>query len=242
MNLENIAYQKLVEILKDLAKEKRSKLEELKREYRNLERPDFIWHYLLQSFSTLGNSDGWDGLIGNQKNYLKVTFGSLLKLSPDERLFTLETTLDDAKVRYSKKKARQLAEYFEYIQEMGGLVAVKNKLFSLPSRDAKIEFLKTFKGIGPKYARNILMDVYHPDFRESIAIDSRIESISKEIGLSFKQYKDEEEFYLRVAHGAGINGWELDRLMYNFDKEIIRRIRGKGAFKITVIRRPRKCK
>jgi hypothetical protein len=242
MNSIDEAYQKLVEIMKGLAIEKRSKLEELKTEYKNLDRQDFIWHYLLQSFSTLGNSDGWYGLIGNPRNYQEITFVSLSKLSPYERLYRLEKTLEDAKVRYSRKKANQLADNFDYIQKMGGLVAVKDKLFSLPGRDAKIDFLKTFVGIGQKYARNILMDVYHDDFRDSIAIDSRIDKISKEIGLSFTSYKGHEDFYLRVAHGAGINGWELDRLMYNFNKEIISRIKGKGPFNITVIRRPRKCR
>lgn len=28
------------------------------------DRPDFVWHFLLQSFATMGNSRGWQGLIG----------------------------------------------------------------------------------------------------------------------------------------------------------------------------------
>src|SRR5688500_13227935 len=30
------------------------------------DRPDFVWHSLLQSFATMGNARGWDGLVGNR--------------------------------------------------------------------------------------------------------------------------------------------------------------------------------
>jgi hypothetical protein len=50
----------------------------------------------------------------------------------------------------------------------------KADLCTQPGRDGKIAFLKTFHGIGDKYARNILMDVYHREFRDSIAYDERL--------------------------------------------------------------------
>ena len=56
----------LVSIVKPLAAEKRAFLDELKREHAGLERPDFLWHYLLQSFSTMGRASGWQRLIANQ--------------------------------------------------------------------------------------------------------------------------------------------------------------------------------
>ena len=67
----------------------------------------------------------------------------------------------------------------------------------------------------------MMMDVYQEDFRESIAIDSRIKSISTALGVRFDNYADHENFYLDVAHLAGMNGWELDRLMFNFQNEIL---------------------
>lgn len=104
---------------------------------------------------------------------------------------------------------------------MGGVAAAKERLLGQAGREAKIKFLQSFHGIGPKYSRNMLMDVYHPDFRDSIAIDQRILSISKALGLSFRNYNDHEDFYLRVARDAGLNGWELDRLMYRFTDEFL---------------------
>jgi hypothetical protein len=67
-----------------------------------------------------------------------------------------------------------------------------------------------------------MMIVYHEDFRDSVAIDSRIQSISKMLGLSYspQQYVAHESFYLDVAKRAGVNGWELDRLIFNFRGEV----------------------
>ena len=54
-------------------------------------------------------------------------------------------------------------------------------------KTAKIQFLKTFKGIGQKYARNMMMDVYDKDFRDSIAIDARIDGILDKLGLKLSR-------------------------------------------------------
>jgi hypothetical protein len=215
------ACQRLAAIAKELAHKNRDSLERGKKSISELERDDFIWHYLLQSFATMGNSRGWDGLIGNQENYNKVTFDALARFSPSQRLSVLEPTLRDAKVRMPGQKAMWLARNFELIVEMGGLTEAKKTLLRNSDRKTKIEFLKSFAGIGNKYARNLLMDVYHPDFRDSIAIDARIKAISQALGLSFRGYEEHEEFYLNVAHEAGLNGWELDRLMWKFTGEFI---------------------
>lgn len=65
------------------------------------------------------------------------------------------------------------------------------------------------------------MDVYHEDFRNCIAVDARIKAISKGYGISFRTYSEEEDFYLGVAREAGINGWGLDRLLFNFQTEFL---------------------
>ncbi|HYL31506.1 MAG TPA: hypothetical protein VEU27_16450 [Gemmatimonadales bacterium] len=57
-----------------------------------------------------------------------------------------------------------------------------------------------------------MMDVYHEEFRDSIAVDGRISAISAVLGLRFTSYAEEEAFYIEVAKEAGLNGWELDRL------------------------------
>jgi hypothetical protein len=80
---------RLAEKANFLAKKHREKLNELKAAARDLDQPDWLWHSLLASASTLGNSRGYRGLIENEKNYNKVTFDSLAKLSKQDRGRTL---------------------------------------------------------------------------------------------------------------------------------------------------------
>ncbi|GAB57136.1 hypothetical protein RNAN_0099 [Rheinheimera nanhaiensis E407-8] len=122
------------------------------------------------------------------------------------------------------RKADFILGCFNVVTGMGGLKVAKQNLLSANGREDKMKFLQQFPGIGPKYARNIMMDVYHEDFRDSIAIDVRIKAISEALGLKFKKYQEHEEFFLDVATAAGLNGWELDRLMYNFRDDFEREI------------------
>jgi hypothetical protein len=61
-----------------------------------------------------------------------------------------------------------------------------------------------------------MMDVYHEDFRDLIAVDARIKSLSSALGLSFNSCAQHEAFYLSFAKEAGISGWKLHRLIFNF--------------------------
>jgi hypothetical protein len=119
------------------------------------------------------------------------------------------------------KKASYLNENFKIIEKMGGVEEARELAFSQKGMDAKIKFLKQFQGIGSKYARNIWMDIYHPDFYNNIAIDERIKKITKILGYEFKNYADHENFYLDIAKEAGLQGWELDRLLYQFNNEFV---------------------
>jgi thermostable 8-oxoguanine DNA glycosylase len=214
------ARNRLVAVVRTLAIEKKAELERLKQEHRGLTRSDFIWHYLLVSFSTMGRASGWHGLIGNKNNYQRVTYNVLAALSLEARRSQVRQVCKVAGMRMPDKKADYILGCFDYIKQLGGPEAAKAKLLAQPGREAKIRFLQTFHGIGPKYARNIMMDVYHEDFRNSIALDIRIKAISGALGLSFSSYAEHEQFYLNVARDSGINGWELDRLLFNYRAEV----------------------
>jgi hypothetical protein len=56
---------------------KRPLLESQKAHYADLQRDDFLGHYLPQSFATLGGVSGWDGLIGNEDNYRQMSYDFL---------------------------------------------------------------------------------------------------------------------------------------------------------------------
>ena len=213
----------LANVARALALEKKFELEEMKACERHLDRPDFLWHILIQSFGTMGRAKAWANL-SKPENYDRLKYDSLAVLSDSQRLSFAERVFRDAKVRMPSKKAKYIVGCFERVSELGGPEPAKNELLRQSGRDAKIRFLKTFPGIGDKYARNILMDVYHSDFRDCIAIDARIKGISKKLGLEFGTYLEHEQFYLAVARDAGLNGWELDRLIFNFTHEFSSRI------------------
>ncbi len=189
------------------------------------EREDFVWHLLLQSFATWGSSRGFDGLINTEENYRRVTYGRLKEIPAGRRPGHIEEVLRDANVRYPESKSKYLSENVELISEMGGLQAAREEALGQTGAEAKIEFMKQFKGIGDKYARNIWMDARHPDFQNKIALDQRIRGITELLGREFSSYEAEEGFYLSVAEEAGLSGWELDRLLYNFTEHFEASIR-----------------
>jgi len=221
-----VSRDRLVVVMRQLAAEQRAKarLDQLKADAAGLDRPDFVWHYLLQSFATMGRASGWDGLIGNVENYRLVTYEALVRLTPEAREEQVRRACRIAGIRMPDKKADYILRCFVYVAKLGGPEAAKAELLSLPGRDAKIRFLETFPGIGPKYARNIMMDVHHADFRDSIAIDVRIRAISTALGLSFPTYEEHEQFYVDVARRAGLSGWELDRLLFHFRGDVEERL------------------
>ncbi len=180
------------------------------------QRQDFVWHILLQSFATWGGAKGKEGLIDNRDNYDRVTFDALSDLDTDKRLAALIEVFRAAKIRYAGMKAKLMARNYDLMAKMGGPVEVKRQALAQEGKEAKIAFMKRFHGIGPKYARNIWMDVYHPDFHDTIAVDLRIKRVTRALGYAFKTFKEEEQFYQEIAEEAGLEGWELDRLLYNY--------------------------
>jgi hypothetical protein len=108
---------------------------------------------------------------------------------------------------------------------MGGAKMSESQLFSQDGREGKIRFLRQFRGIGPKYSRNIMMDIYHSEFRQSIAVDSRLKDILNELGILKGRYEDFEQFFLDVAHECNLDGWEIDRILYNFKDDVLKLLR-----------------
>ena len=170
----------------------------------------------------MGNSRGRIGLIENQDNYNKLNYDVLNTLSESKRFAQIKAICWKAKIRMPDAKAEYINNCFIKIKGLGGPLEAKSILLNKVGRDSKIQFLKTFSGIGDKYARNMMMDVYHEDFRNSIAIDSRIKNILKSWNFTFSNYKETELFLLEIAKEVDLSGWELDRLMYNFESEFTR--------------------
>jgi hypothetical protein len=183
-------------------------------------RPDFIWEALLLSVSTLGGVRG-ARLVHDERLHKRVTYAALEKRSPTERERILHDALREATVRMYSIKTGWLAKNFTRIKADGGPAAVKRNLISCKGTDAKIKFLKTFHGIGDKYARNLMMDVNHPEFRDSIALDVRVNRFLDALQVTLHTYREKESFFLSAAHEAGLNGWQLDRMLFNHTDDVL---------------------
>jgi hypothetical protein len=218
--------EQLVGVVHEVADRHRLRLEQLKERAADLERPDFLWHHLLQSFSTMGSSRGWAGLIGTPERYDRVRFDVVAPLAGPDRVRHLEGVLREAKVRMPHQKAVWLDKNCQRILERGGLEACRRELLATLGRKGKIAYLRGFYGIGPKYARNIMMDVFHPDFREAIAVDARIEQVLQALGVRLTRYEEKEAFWVDVARRASLPPWELDRCLYEFTKEVLAGLEG----------------
>lgn len=224
--------QLLVEILWELAQEKRTRLEELKiAEQENVKREDWVWHALLEANASQGNNRGYEGLILTPANYARVAWDALRQVKRSDRLAAIEAGLRAGSVRMPARKAGFLDDNYDMIESMGGPAEAKRRLFGAAGREGKMTFLKAFKGIGDKYARNIMMNLHHPDFRDSIAIDERIKKVSEAAGLTFDTFEEHEGFYLGVAREAGLEGWEVDRLIFHFATEVMAQLGGGGLQK-----------
>jgi hypothetical protein len=201
-------------------------LRQRKSEGRRLQRrSDLVWHLLLQSFATMGNSRGSTGLFGTPNLAAQVSYASLQRWPPAARRLRIEMVLRKAKVRMPAQKAAWLAANFASIAKAGGINAVTQKALGLATREQKYQFMDAFEGIGPKYARNVWMDIYDPLFRDAVAIDERIKSITSALGYSFKTYDDHENFYRDIAREARLEPWEVDRLLYHFRDDFLAAIR-----------------
>lgn len=208
------AHDRLVSVVGRLYADNRGMLESSKANLKSFERPDFIWRYFLLSMATWGSASGAKRFVHDPDSYRLVAWETLAALTPSQRQAQVMNACISAGLRYPSRKADCILKCFDLIAQMGGPEAAKALLCDENGCEAKIKFLQRMPGIGPKYARNMMMDVYHPEFRECIAVDTRIKAISKALGLSFSTYKEHEDFYLAVAHSAGLEGWELDRLLF----------------------------
>ena len=186
-------------------------------------RSDMIWYEIVLSLSTMGHSRG-AVLATNKSKYETVTYNTVVDIDTEDRPEYFESALRESNVRYPNKKARWLSENILLIENMGGISAANEAFRQAGGRNEKMSFLKQFMGIGDKYARNIGMDLHHPDFRDTIALDDRIRGLSNSLGLRFDDYDTHEEFYRDTAKQLELTPWELDRILYNFEEEIRQRI------------------
>jgi thermostable 8-oxoguanine DNA glycosylase len=222
----NVSYAEersaLADVARDVYRRHKKDLQRMKDEAETLtESPDSLWNAIVGAYSTWGSSRGWAKLVEDPENRAKLAYQPLAQLSAAKRYRQIREVLRGVGVRWPNKKSDYLAACFQQIEDMGGPEQAARLLFRQDGTRAKIRFLMSLHGIGPKYARDIMMNTYHEDFRDTIAVDARIKQVSQCLGLSFSGYAEEEGFYQEVAEEAGIEGWDLDRLVYNYTQDFL---------------------
>ena len=173
---------------------------------------------LCQSFATMGNARGWDGLIGNEENYNKVTFEALSALDRVERLEHLDEVLRASKVRMPAKKAVWLDLDYEMIIEMGGPEAARRQALAQDGREGRS--LTTL----PRHRRQVRQEHLdgrlpprlprrHSRGRAHQARNGSLELVQELPRTRALLPGDREE--------ANLEGWEVDRLLYNHRGEFL---------------------
>ena len=180
--------------------------------------PDFVWKGILRCFAT------WGGVpkgLDFDSRYKQVKYADLIELPRREQKRRLKGAFWDKWGRLQNDKLKYALNNLTKIYKLGGSTSASRQALKCKGPEAKIAFMKKFDGVGDKYARNIWMDVYHPDFRDSIAVDQRLKIVLEALGRNTekgtsKAYKEHETFFRDIAKRSGVSAWELDRLLFNF--------------------------
>jgi thermostable 8-oxoguanine DNA glycosylase len=221
---------RLVSFLRNLPPDVLENLNRRKTEGQTIRsRPDWLWYSLITSFSTMGNSRGYAGLMADPEILKSISYDNVAPLTPLKQRSIIEAALKRATVRMYRQKTEWLTSNFKIIEKMGGVSLANKQAFSQPGRAAKIAFLQQFHGVGDKYSRNIWMDIYDPDFHDAIAVDDRIKKVSAALGVPFSRYADHERYYQSLAGEVGMQPWELDRVLYGFQTEVLNTISASQA-------------
>lgn len=180
-------------------------------------RPAVVWLLLLQSAATMGGSRGWEGLFQHPILPSLISFDAVRSIDEKLRADYMATIPQTAGVRWPAQKAQRLAVNHDVIRDLGGELAARTQAFRLHGREAKLAFMRQFRGIGDKYASNVWMDLCDPDFETAIAYDERLQRIGKALGAKLDDYETAERFFVAIAAESGRTPWETDRILYHFN-------------------------
>ncbi|WP_035061221.1 hypothetical protein [Andreprevotia chitinilytica] len=222
---------RFIAALKALPVHMQERLQALKADGEALrQRPDLLWYLLLQCAATRENARYWAGLCDAPELLHSVSYAILTQLDAASRAAHLLSVLRKAKIRLRGEQTVQLAVNVSRITELGGVEAATTHMLNLPTRDEKYEFMCSFHGIGPKYARKVWMDIHDPAFRDTFAVDLRLKRVAVALGFSDCRegsYQQAELFYHAIAQEAALEPWELDRLLYHFTNHFLGEIEGR---------------
>ncbi|MGA1798684.1 hypothetical protein VH567_07875 [Sphingomonas sp. 4RDLI-65] len=183
------------------------------------EQEDWPWIGFVMSCATYGGSKNWSNNVEPRISLFE--WAAVNALSDDERQALFLTVPNP---RFLTRTANNLEKIYQSIKNDGGPKVVRERFASLQSAEALIAALKTYPGIGDKYARNMPMDVYHPLVQTHFAFDHRLNAVIQTVIGGLPPYEVREAMMGRVATEIGIDAWDLDRVLYSRHTEIINEV------------------
>lgn len=185
-------------------------------------RRDLLWYKLCGVAATSGSTVHAEDFMAMYDERLAF---DKLPVTSKARISRILEALKEAKVpRYQQKKAQDLSWNYDFIKKhYGDPEKATREMLTLKGRNEKEEWIRRFRGVGKKYSRDIWMDICDPEFSDSIAVDARVKSFAEK--LDIRDPTRLEEKLLEFAKSCGLEGWELDRLIFNFGGLILRRIK-----------------
>jgi formylglycine-generating enzyme required for sulfatase activity len=164
------------------------------------------------NFKTLIKRKGTDEFI------IASDFDKISKLDYHAKQELLRKFVPGGGQKASKEtKVSRLIKAVDLILSKGGLDSIFN---STIKKEGIIDTLKLIDGIGSKQARNIPMDLYHPEFRNgSIPIDENWKKIGNYLGCNWSESDKHEKDIIEwrnmyLGRDEIKEDWEFDRLVY----------------------------
>ena len=179
------------------------------------EKSDWLWDALVGEMATHGGVKFADKLTEADRKSLK--WRALKKLSNFGRRQRLRTVMNKTRRLVGRDvKGNRLATDFEILVNYGGPSNFKKTLERLPDARTIIAVMETFDGFGPKMARNAFMGAYHPKFRDTAAVDSRLIAIGNWLDQGFSKwsYVEKEALFQDMAKKSGLRVWDVDRILF----------------------------
>jgi hypothetical protein len=130
------------------------------------------------------------------------------------------------------KKARAAVCKFRALMKAGGPRKLFKRVAALPTEKERIQFLsnrETFQHYGKKGARDTLIELGLA--KECLALDVRILGLLEKVGVKIKRgsldrdyERIEGELIEEVAKPLGISAARLDRVLFQYNDQIVRGI------------------
>jgi hypothetical protein len=174
--------------------------------------PEWFWEEIVTSFCTLGRSDNVE--VKRRRYGNRLRWPAVFALDEAER-DALFHALPNPHRRHVARPGLHAA--FRRIRDAGGPEVMAQQYFALPGARDRIRFLRTFHGIGAKYARNIPLDIYDEAVLDHAALDNRLHNLLDRVQGAPPRgsYRQREEYLRGIREEAALpNLWFLDRLLY----------------------------